>query len=157
MQKDSERRKQPAHAEPAAVSCWRTAGLCNGERRDRGDREVPLKIGVDGHDAKRADRLGDGLYSAAVAWKFRPQAEPVANWERAREAWLEAYDEVSALSDASRSLFSALRWVARRRTVGELSTFALPPEVRVLRRIAAEIRAKGAVTPDLRRDWQVFN
>lgn len=106
---------------------------------------------------ERADRLGDGLYSAAVAWKFRPQAEPVANGERAREAWLEAYDEVSALSDASRSLFSALRWVARRRTVGELSTFALPPEVRVLRRIAAEIRAKGAVTPDLRRDWQVFN
>lgn len=106
---------------------------------------------------ERADRLGDGLYSAAVAWKFRPQAEPVANWERAREAWLEAYDEVSALSDASRSLFSALRWVARRRTVGELSTFALPPEVRVLRRIAAEIRAKGAVTPDLRRDWQIFN
>ena len=106
---------------------------------------------------ERADRLGDGLYSAAVAWKFRPQAEQVANWERAREAWLAAYDEVSALSDASRSLFSALRWVARRRTVGELSTFALPPEVRVLRRIAAEIRAKGAVTPDLRRDWQVFN
>ena len=106
---------------------------------------------------ERADRLGDGLYSAAVAWKFRPQAEPVANWERAREAWLEAYDEVSALSDASRSLFSALRWVARRRTLGELSTFALPPEVRVLRRIAAAIRTKRAVTPDLRRDWQVFN
>ena len=106
---------------------------------------------------ERADRLGDELYSAAVAWKFRPQREPVANWERAREAWIEAYDEVSALSDASRSLFSALRWVARRRTVGELSSFALPPEVRVLRRIAAEIRAKGAVTPDLRRDWQVFN
>ena len=106
---------------------------------------------------ERADRLGDELYSAAVEWKFRPQVEPVANWERAREAWLEAYDEVSALSDASRSVFSALRWVARRRTVGELSSFALPPEVRVLRRIAAAIRAKGAVTPDLRRDWQVFN
>ena len=74
-----------------------------------------------------------------------------------REAGLEAYDEVSALSDASRSLFSALRWVARRRTLGELSTFALPPEVRVLRRIAAAIRTKRAVTPDLRRDWQVFN
>ena len=106
---------------------------------------------------ERADRLGDELYSAAVAGKFRPQREPVANRERAREAWIEAYDEVSALSDASRSLFSALRWVARRRTLGELSSFALPPEVRVLRRIAAAIRAKGAVTPDLRRDWQVFN
>ena len=105
----------------------------------------------------KQERLAAGLTQTQLGDELGVTLKTVANWERAREAWLEAYDEVSALSDASRSLFSALRWVARRRTVGELSTFALPPEVRVLRRIAAEIRAKGAVTPDLRRDWQVFN
>ena len=108
----------------------------------------------------RAVALGDPLYTAAVEWKFRPRAEPVCDWEKARETWLAAYDEVSRLprrSRQSRNIFNALRWLVRRRTLGELATLGLPPETRVLRRIHAAICDRRPLVPSLLRDWQIFN
>ena len=110
----------------------------------------------------RAAALGDPLYTAAVEWKFRPRAEPVCDWEKARETWLAAYDEVSRLSQSSpssirRTPFNALRWLVRRRTLGELATLGLPPETRVLRRIHAAICDRRPLVPSLLRDWQIFN
>ena len=110
---------------------------------------------------ERAAALGDPLYSAAVEWKFRPKDEPVCGWEKAREVWLAAEEDVGRAagfrSAARRSLRNALRWVVRRRTFGGISTFGLPPELRVLRKVAAAIRDRSGVTPELRRDWEVFN
>ena len=120
----------------------------------------------------RAAALGDSLYAAAVEWKFRPRAFPVCNWEAARTVWLSAEEEVGravstkppksgGIIDAAlpgrRTLRNALRWVVRRRTFGGISTFGLPPELRVLRKVAAAIRDRSGVTPELRRDWEVFN
>ena len=95
-----------------------------------------------------------------MEWKFRPRAEPVCDWEKARETWLAAYDEVSRLprrSRQSRNIFNALRWLVRRRTLGELATLGLPPETRVLRRIHAAICDRRPLVPSLLRDWQIFN
>ena len=118
----------------------------------------------------RAAALGDALYSAAVDWKFRPKAEPVCDWETAREVWLAAENEVARSSRRSRgsspsrpssprrrTLRNAVRWLVRRRTLGELSTFGLMPELRVLRRVSAAIRERRGISPSLRRDWEVFN
>lgn len=112
----------------------------------------------------RAAALDDTLYSSAVDWKFRPKAEPVCDWEAARDVWLKAEEEVSRSSRQSRSpspfgrtLRSAVRWLVRRRSVGELSTFGLAPELRVLRKVAAAIRDRRGISPSLRRDWEVFN
>ena len=112
----------------------------------------------------RAAALGDALYSAAVDWKFRPKAEPVCDWETAREVWLAAENEVARSSRRSRgsspsgrTLRNAVRWLVRRRTLGELSTFGLMPELRVLRRVSAAIRDQRGISPSLRRDWEVFN
>ena len=110
---------------------------------------------------ERAAALGDPLYSAAVEWKFRPKDEPVCGWEKAREVWLAAEEDVGRAagfrSAARRSLRNALRWVVRRRTFGGISTFGLAPELRVLRKVSAAIRERGGVTPELRRDWEVFD
>ena len=108
---------------------------------------------------ERARALGDGLYSAAVAWKFRPGEKPVCDWETAREAWLAALDEISRASDAGkyRSLRNAARWLVRRRSVGELRTFALDPVVRVLESVARCVRNRTAPDDSLMRDWNVFN
>ena len=115
----------------------------------------------------RAAALGDPLYAAAVEWKFRPKAAPVCDWEKAREIWLAAEEEVSrdsrsarsssASSQSSRTLRNALRWLVRRRTIGDFSTFGLEPEIRVLRQISAEISGHGGISKALRRDWEVFN
>ncbi len=108
----------------------------------------------------RAAELGDRLYSAAVEWKFRPSPAAVCTWEDARKAWLEAEAEVMASSgekDLSRTLYSAARWVARRRTLGEMATFGQDPVVRILKRIAATVKSRGSFAPDLKKDWAVFN
>ena len=100
----------------------------------------------------------DGLYAAAVEWKFRPKAAPVCDWERARTRWLEAYDELCRGGrSGGKSVRSALRWLVRRHSLGDLTTFGLAPEERVLRRVAAAVRARKRVTSGLRSDWLVFN
>ena len=111
----------------------------------------------------RAKALGDELYDAAVAWKFSPAEKPVCVWENARGAWLAAFDEVlsgsscSRNSRSSRTLRSAVRWLVRRRTVGELRTFALDPVVRILESVARHVRERHAPGAELVRDWEIFN
>ena len=108
----------------------------------------------------RAAALGDALYSSAVDWKFRPKAEPVCDWEKARDVWLAALEEVSRCSRAARSsrnLRNAARWLVRRHSLGELRTFALDPVVRVLETVARHVRDRRGISPSLRRDWEVFN
>ena len=109
----------------------------------------------------RAAALGDALYASAVEWKFRPRAFPVCNWETARTIWLAAEDDVGKACSrnraAGRTLRNALRWLVRRRTLGDISTFGLAPETRVLRNVAAAIRGYCGMSPALRRDWEVFN
>lgn len=112
---------------------------------------------------ERAKALGDSLYGAAVEWKFRPRETPVCDWEKAREAWLGALADVSGVSGSSgdsgshRSLRNAVRWLVRRRSVGDLRTFALNPVVRVLESVARCVRERRAPGDAVMRDWQIFN
>lgn len=107
----------------------------------------------------RAEALGDPLYRAAADWKCRPRDEAVCTWEEARTVWLEALDAVNGARGArhSRNFFNAARWLARRRTLGAISTFGLDPVERVLRRVRDHIASRLPITPSLRRDWEIFN
>ena len=109
----------------------------------------------------RAAALGEKLYSAAVAWKFRPRAESVCDWETARARWREAVDEVMEAARLAgalrRSPYQAARWIARRRTLGDWHTFGLDAETRLLFALIGVVRARGTISPSLRRDWEVFN
>ena len=105
----------------------------------------------------RARALGDALYGSAVEWKFRPKAEPVCDWEKAREVWLAALDEVSGGAENSRTIRNAARWLVRRRSVGDIRTFALDPVVRILDSVARRVRERRAPGDALMRDWQIFN
>jgi len=102
----------------------------------------------------------DGLYARAVEWKFRPREEPVCDWETARETWLGGHMEVLAAvgdGDYRRTLRNAARWLVRRRSIGELRTFALDPVVRVLECVERHVRDRTAPDDSLMRDWRVFN
>ena len=105
----------------------------------------------------RAKALGDALYSAAVEWKFRPSEAPVCEWEKAREAWLAALDEVSSASCPGRSVRQAVRWLVRRHTIGDLRTFGMDCTVRVLKSVARRVRERTTPDSSLLRDWQIFN
>ena len=127
-----------------------------------GDALLVLRRAYGWRASERAAALAatgdDGLYSAAVEWKFRPQAAPVCDWEKARTRWLEAYGELRRGGHSGgKSVRSAMRWLVRRHSLGDLATFGLVPEERVLRRVAAAIRARRHASPGLRGDWQVFN
>ena len=109
---------------------------------------------------ERAKALGDALYSAAVEWKFRPRAEPVCDWEKAREVWLSSFGEVcdgSMGAKTARNLRNAVRWIVRRRSIGDLRTFALDPVVRVLDAVALHVRERRSIDDALMRDWKIFN
>ena len=113
---------------------------------------------------ERSDALkaqgDDGLYARAVEWKFRPSETPVCDWETARAAGLDGYMEVVAAvgaGDYRRTVRNAARWVVRRRSVGELRTFARNPVVRVLESVARCVRARTSPGRSLMRDWEVFN
>lgn len=109
----------------------------------------------------RAAAVGEELYSAAVEWKFRPRAEGVCDWETARTRWLEAAEEVMEagrrIGALRRSLYQAARWVVRRRTLGDWRTFGQVAAARLLRALVQVVRARGTLSPSLRRDWEVFN
>lgn len=104
---------------------------------------------------------GDGgLYDRAVEWKFRPTEEPVCDLETARETWLNGHAEVIAAvgdDDYRRTLRNAARWVVRRRSIGDISTFALNPVVRILESIKRHVSDWAAPDDSLMRDWEVFN
>ena len=108
----------------------------------------------------RAKALGDALYDAAIGWKFRPCDEPVCGWEKARETWLDAFRDISREAGAegrSRNLRNAARWIVRRRSFGDVRTFALDPVVRVLESVARHVRERRAPEASLLSDWKVFN
>jgi len=109
----------------------------------------------------RADALGDTLYCKAVEWKFRPRAEAVCDWETARTTWLEAETEVmnaeGSKTETGRSFYQAARWIARRKTLGELASFGQTCELRVLKRLGRSIRMRRALSDSLKRDWEIFN
>jgi len=109
----------------------------------------------------RAAALGDPLYSAAVAWKFRPRKESVCSWDEAQAEWLKAVDEVMSVGRRTgamrRTVYQAARWVWRRRTVGDLATFGYGAVVRILLKLVLVVRQRASLPPSLRRDWEIFN
>ena len=109
----------------------------------------------------RAAALGEPLYSAAGAWKFRPQKESVCRWDEAQTEWLKAVDEVISAGRRTgamrRTFYQAARWVWRRRTVGDLATFGYGAVVRILLKLAPVVRMRASLPPSLRRDWEIFN
>jgi hypothetical protein len=109
----------------------------------------------------RARALGDSLYMRAVEWKFRPTDCAVCDWKTAREAWLAAEDAVmrsgEAKSSLGRSVYQTARWIARRKTLGDMATLGQDCVVRVLRRISRNVRDGKAISASLLRDWEVFN
>ena len=113
--------------------------------------------------ANRASALGDRLYAQAAEWKRRPRTDGVCDWETARTVWLSACEEVvdaarrSGDPGLSRNLFNALRWLGRRRTLGELRTIGRDPIVRILERLRPIVEARQPLPASLKRDWQIFN
>ena len=113
--------------------------------------------------ADRASALGDRLYAQAAEWKRRPRTDGVCDWETARTVWLSACEEVvdaarrSGDPGLSRNLFNALRWLGRRRTLGELRTIGLDPIVRILERLRPAVEARLPLSASLKKDWQIFN
>ena len=126
-----------------------------------GDARLIARGVFAGRAADRAAALGDGLYAAAVDWKFRPRAESVCDWETARARWLEAVEEVMETGHRTgalrRSIYQAARWVVRRHTLGDWRTFGQVAAARLLQALTEVVRARGALPPSLRRDWEVFN
>ena len=126
-----------------------------------GDALLIARGGYRWRAEERAEALGQPLYSDAVAWKFRPRAEGVCGWEKAREIWLSATREVMGIGrragSAGRSFYQAARWIVRRRTLGELSTLGQGPVVRILQRMIGVIEARNPFPPSLELDWKIFN
>ena len=122
-----------------------------------GDARLIARGGYRWRAEERAEALGDPLYSAAVAWKFRPRPEPVCDWEKARDIWLAAVAAGGEPALRARSLRSALRWIARRRTLGAPRTLGMDPLVRILDEMVPAVRDRAPFPPSLRRDWEIFN
>ena len=126
-----------------------------------GDARLVARHAYGWRALERAETLGDGLYRAAVDWKFRPRAEAVCDWETARSEWLAACEEVFAAGRRegalARSLREGARWIVRRRTLGSPSSFGENCVVRVLRQIERAVRERLAPSASLMRDWEIFN
>ena len=124
-----------------------------------GDARLIARGGYRWRVEDRAVALGDDLYAKAVEWKFRPRQTGVCDWETARAVWLRAFDEVMAGGGScnARSLYRAVRWIVRRRTLGDLRTFGLDPVVRILRGMADIVREGRPFPASLQTDWKVFN
>ena len=126
-----------------------------------GDARLIARGGYLWKAEERAAALGEPLYSAAVAWKFRPRKESVCSWEEAQAEWLKAVDEVMSEGRRTgamrRSVYQTARWIGRRRTVGDLTTLGYGAVVRILLKLAPVVRRRAPLPPSLRRDWEVFN
>ena len=126
-----------------------------------GDARLIARGGYLWKAEERAAALGEPLYSAAVAWKFRPRKESVCSWEDAQAEWLKAVDEVMSEGRRTgamrRSVYQTARWLGRRRTVGDLTTLGYGAVVRILLKLAPVVRMRVPLPPSLRRDWEVFN
>jgi len=126
-----------------------------------GDARLIARGGYLWKAADRAAALGEPLYSAAVAWKFRPRKESVCSWDEAQAEWLKAVDEVMSAGRRTgamrRTVYQAARWIGRRRTVGDLATLGYGAVVRILLKLTPVVRARAPLPPSLRRDWEIFN
>ena len=126
-----------------------------------GDARLIARGGYLWKAEERAAALGEPLYSAAVAWKFRPRKESVCSWEEAQAEWLKAVDEVMSAGRRTgamrRSVYQTARWIWRRRTVGDLTTLGYGAVVRILLKLAPVVRRRAPLPPSLRRDWEIFN
>ncbi len=109
----------------------------------------------------RANAFGSAEYRAAVEWKLRPRQDAPISWEAARELWLAAAEEVRRAGrgekSAGRSLWQAVRWIVRRRTVGDLSTLGQEAVVRIFKKLEGVVRERAPLMEELRKDWIVFN
>ena len=105
---------------------------------------------------ERAAVLGDALYAKALEWKFRPQKSAVCDRETARTVWLDAVREIHR-KHASRTLYQAVRWLVRRRSLGDIRTLGLLPEVRILLVMEKVVKANQPFSPSLKKDWLTFN
>lgn len=108
---------------------------------------------------ERADVLAEVLYSTAVKWKFRPRESAICTWETARRSWLDAEEEVMAAGsrECGRSLYSAVRWAVRRRSVGDIGSIGMNPVVRILKRVEDVVRKRAPLPESLKKDWMIFN
>jgi hypothetical protein len=106
---------------------------------------------------ERKEVLGEEAYAKALEWKFRPKEEGPCGWEEAREAWLAATEEVRGAGRAGRSAYQAARWVARRRTLGDLRTLGMDPVARIWREMEGAVRGRKGLSEGMRRDWEIFN
>ena len=126
-----------------------------------GDARLIARGGYLWKAEERAAALGEPLYSAAVAWKFRPQQEGVCSWDEAQATWLKAVDEVMSAGRRTgamrRTFYQVARWIWRRRTVGDLTTLGYGAVVRILLKLAPVVRMRAPLPPSLRRDWEIFN
>ena len=124
-----------------------------------GDARLIARGGYRWRAEERAEALGDPLYAAAVAWKFRPRPEPVCDWETARDAWLAAAAAGGEPALRARTPRAAARWIVRRRSLGPapLRTLGLDPLVRILDAMRPLVRDRKPFPASLRRDWEVFN
>ncbi|MBQ6472903.1 MAG: hypothetical protein IJJ33_13045 [Victivallales bacterium] len=105
---------------------------------------------------ERAAVLGDALYAKALEWKFRPQKSAVCDRETARTVWLDAVREIHR-KPASRTLYQAVRWLVRRRSLGDIRTLGFLPEVRILLVMERVVKANHSFSPSLKKDWLTFN
>ena len=106
---------------------------------------------------ERADVLGDVLYAKALEWKFRPQKTAVCDRETARGVWLDAVREIQSHSHATRTLRQCVRWLVRRRSIGDIRTLGFLPEVRILLVMEKVVKENGSFSPSLKKDWLIFN
>ena len=126
-----------------------------------GDAKLIATGGYKWRAQDRAEALANKLYSAAVEWKFRPKPASVCSWNDAQEEWLGTVDEVMAAGKSSgamrRSFYQAVRWIVRRRTVGDKETLGYEPVVRMLKRLVVVVRERKPLPESLYRDWEIFN
>ena len=122
-----------------------------------GDARLIVRHAYRWRVTERKAALGDELYARAVEWKFRPRATGVCDWEKAREVWLAAWTEIAAAEPSERNLYNTLRWIVRRRTIGNWRTLGLNPVVRVLRQVVERIAERQPLSDALRKDWDIFN
>ena len=121
--------------------------------------------------AERVSRLGDAEYARAAEWKARPSvdAKDLSELlEAARRSLLSAAVELEAKRGreiSRRSVYEALRFMKRRRSLGRIADFGVKGETRVMRDVVAALanarigmsREAAAIKPSLLADWRIFN
>lgn len=116
---------------------------------------------------ERTAECGDGLYAMAAEWKIRPDDKAVCSREDAKAYFLSAMREITETEHpvygpvskelGKRSFRQAARWLVRRKTFGEVSTFGMDAVARLCFSVCRAVENDGPFAASLRRDWEVFN